>query len=447
MVRKIIVAVLGLILRIFFRRIEVQGQERVPTDGALLFLVNHPNGLVDPLFLFTLVPRRVSFLAKSTLFKMPVVGYFVRKVDSIPVYRKQDAGADTSKNRETFDKSRALLRSGGTIAICPEGVSHSEDKLLPLKSGAARIALGAVSEPGQPLALQIVPCGLYYTAKKKFRSSALLYFGQPFAVEPVTLDENNEPPRDAVAALNRRIETELREVVFNAENADAVTTVDRAERVFSSHLPEEERSLARRLELRQRFVDGYAVLRAKAPDRLEALVSRINQYEHELTQAGLDPDELSTPSSAGSVALHGAWRVFVFLVLLPFAVVGAVLHYPTYVLVRFLATKFSHSYDDIVSTVKIIAAALLFPLTWLVWAGLALYLTDWWWALGVLLLTPFCGYLAVRFFEELDRFLGSVRALLFFITRKQFFKRLLVERRKIREEIFALAEEAAEAKG
>lgn len=444
MVRKIIVAVLGLILRTFFRRIEVQGQERVPTNGALLFLVNHPNGLVDPLFLFTLVPRRVSFLAKSTLFKMPVVGYFVRKVDSIPVYRKQDAGVDTSKNQETFNQARALLRSGGTIAICPEGVSHSEDKLLPLKSGAARIALGAVSG-GQPLALQIVPCGLYYTAKKKFRSSALLYFGEPFAVEPVTLDENGEPPRDAVAALNKRIETELREVVFNAENADAVTTVDRAERVFSSYLPEEEQSLVRRFELRQRFVDGYAVLRAKAPDRLAALVSRINQYEHELNQAGLDPDELSTPSGAGSVALHGAWRALVFLVLLPFAIVGAVLHYPTYVLVRFLATKFSHSYDDIVSTVKIIAAALLFPLTWLVWAGVAFYLTNWRWAVGVLLLTPFCGYLAVRFFEELDRFLGSVRALLFFITRKQFFKRLLVERRKIREEIFALAEEATEA--
>lgn len=447
MVRKIIESVLSLILRIFFRRIEVQGLERVTTDGALLFLVNHPNGLVDPLFLFALVPRPVSFLAKSTLFKMPVVGYFVRSVDAIPVYRKQDSGVDTSKNQETFDRARALLRSGGTIAICPEGVSHSEDKLLPIKSGAARIALGAVSAGGPPLSLQIVPCGLYYTAKKKFRSSALLYFGSPFPVEPVTLDENGEPPRDAVGALNKRIESELREVVFNAETADAVSTADRAERVFSSHLPEEEQSLVRRFELRQRFVDGYAVLRAKAPDRLAALVSRISQYEHELTQVGLDPDQLSTPSGAGAIALQGAWRVLLFLILLPLAIAGAVLHYPAYVLVRFLAVKFSHSYDDIVSTVKIIAAALLFPLTWLLWAGVAFYLLGWKWAVGVLVLLPFCGYLAVRFFEELDRFLGSVRALLFFITRKRFFKRLLVERRKIREEIFALAEEAQEANG
>lgn len=445
MVRKIIVAVLGLILRIFFRRIEVQGLERVPADGPLLFLVNHPNGLVDPLFLFTLVPRRVSFLAKSTLFNMPVVSYFVRKVDAIPVYRKQDAGVDTAKNRETFDKSRALLRAGGTIAICPEGVSHNEPRLLPIKSGAARIALGAVSSGERPLALQIMPCGLYYTAKKKFRSSALLYFGTPFPVERVQLDENDEPPRDAVAALNQKIEAELREVVFNAENAEALSTVERAERVFSSQLPDEDQSLVRKFELRQRFVEGYAFHRAKSPERLAALVSRINQYELELEQAGIDPDELTAPSTAGSLAFHGAWRSIVFLALLPLAISGAILHYPTYLIVRYLATKFSYSYDDVVSTVKIIAAALLFPLTWVIWAGVTYYFLGWRWALGVLVLTPFGGYLAVRFFEELDRFLGSARALLFFTTRKRFFKRLLVERRKIREEIFALGKEAADA--
>jgi 1-acyl-sn-glycerol-3-phosphate acyltransferase len=445
MIRRILVALLNLILRVFFRRIEVQGLERVPEDGAVLFLVNHPNGLVDPLFLFTLVPRRVSFLAKSTLFKMPVVGYLVRAVDSIPVYRKQDEGADTSKNRETFDIARKILRSGGTIGICPEGVSHSEPRLLPIKSGAARIALGAVSMPGQPIDLQIMPCGLYYTAKKSFRSSALLYFGEPFAVEPVTLDEHGEPPREAVTALNHRIEKELREVVLNAENADAMQTVDRAERIFSSYLPDEDRSLARKFEIRQRFIDGYAILRARAPERLAALVSRIDQYEHELSQVGLDPDELSVPSGARSAAFYGTWRVLVFLALLPLAVTGVVLHYPTFVLVRYLATKFSYDYDDVVSTVKIIAAALFFPLTWIVWSGLTFYFFGWKAALGVLVITPLCGYFAVLFFEELDRFLGSVRALLFFITRKQFFKRLLVERRMIREEIFALAEEAAEA--
>src|SRR5205085_6954961 len=145
LLRRVVTAVLRFALRVFFRRIEVVGAEHVPRRGGCLFVLNHPNGLVDPAFLLCFAPRRVSFLAKSPLFRMPVIGFLVRALDSIPVYRRQDEGADTSRNRETFGRSAALLRRGGTLAICPEGASHSEPYLLPLKTGAARIALGAAS--------------------------------------------------------------------------------------------------------------------------------------------------------------------------------------------------------------------------------------------------------------------------------------------------------------
>jgi 1-acyl-sn-glycerol-3-phosphate acyltransferase len=229
--RRIIIVLLGLALRIFFRRIEVAGLERVPRRGATLFVMNHPNALVDPVFLLCLAPRRVSFLAKSTLFKMPVLGYFVRAMEAIPVYRRQDEGEDTSKNRETFLRAHALLARGGTIGICPEGVSHNEASLRPLKSGAARIALGAASEASDALEVRIVPAGLYYTAKTTFRSSALLYFGEPLVVEPVEADADGEPPREAVRLLNQRIEQALRDVTLNAEHHEALTTIARAERI------------------------------------------------------------------------------------------------------------------------------------------------------------------------------------------------------------------------
>ena len=135
MLRRVIKVVLLFALRVFFRRVEVVGRERVPRAGACLFVLNHPNALVDPVFLLCFAPRRVSFLAKSPLFRMPVVGTLIRALDSIPVYRKQDETGDTAAlNRKTFGRAAALLRRGGTIAICPEGASHSEPYLLPLKS-------------------------------------------------------------------------------------------------------------------------------------------------------------------------------------------------------------------------------------------------------------------------------------------------------------------------
>ena len=66
--RRAITAFFRFCLRIFFRRIELLGMERVPSSRAVVFAVNHPNGLVDPLFLLCFAPARVSFLAKAPLF-------------------------------------------------------------------------------------------------------------------------------------------------------------------------------------------------------------------------------------------------------------------------------------------------------------------------------------------------------------------------------------------
>ena len=200
MFRRIIVAVLKLALRIYFRRIEVVGVDNIPRDTAVIFVLNHPNALVDPVFLLCLAPRRVSFVAKAPLFRIPVIGYFVRALDALPAYRRQDQGEDVARNLETFAAARRLLAGGGTIGICPEGVSHNEPRLKPLKTGVARMALGAVSS-GESIDLRIVPVGLYYTEKTTFRSSALLYFGEPLPIEPVPLNADGTPPRPAVTSI------------------------------------------------------------------------------------------------------------------------------------------------------------------------------------------------------------------------------------------------------
>ena len=117
--RQIIHAVISIALRLFFRRIEVVNVERVPRDGALLFVLNHPNGLVDPALVFVSLPRRVSFLAKSTLFDNPIGAFVLRTFEILPVYRRIDAGAKTESNAVTFDNCFELLRRGRCIASTP----------------------------------------------------------------------------------------------------------------------------------------------------------------------------------------------------------------------------------------------------------------------------------------------------------------------------------------
>src|ERR1044072_6707638 len=294
MIRRVIVALLRFALRIYFRRIEVTGVEHVPLDNPVIFVLNHPNALVDPVFLLCLAPRQVSFLAKAPLFRMPVIGYLVKELDSLPVYRRQDEGEDVTKNQETFIAARKLLARGGTIGICPEGVSHDEPGLRPIKTGAARISLAAVST-GEVSNLKIVPAGLYYTSKTSFRSDALLYFGDPIEVEPVTLEPDGTPPREAVRRLSDRIEKALREVILDAHHEEELQMTARAERIFSS-APRDD-SLKNELRLQQRFIKAYSVVQDRQPERLRRLELRMIRFEEELHQAGVDPNELSPPRS------------------------------------------------------------------------------------------------------------------------------------------------------
>src|SRR5687767_7971920 len=447
MFRRTLCAVLRLALRIYFRRVEIVGVENVPADKPVIFVLNHPNALVDPAFLLCLAPRRVSFLAKAPLFRMPVIGSLVRALDSLPAYRQQDAGEDVTRNRETFEAAWKLLARGGTIGICPEGVSHNEPRLKPLKTGAARIALGAAST-GQ-LDVKIVPVGLYYTEKTTFRSSALLRFGEPIDVEPVELQPDGAPPREAVHALRKQIEEALRDVILHAEHDEALALVDRVEQIFSAdELSEhdEEQSLARSLQVRQSLLEGYGILRTHSPKRIAAIDVRVNRLHSELQQAGMDPFDLSLPASASHTITWLSAQLAISLLLAPFAIVGALLHYPAYRLAGYLARTLSRGEQDVVSTFKIVAALLFFPLTWIVtafviWVYLGLFA-----ALGALVMIPVCGYVAIRFAEELDRLTGGFQALMLFLLRRRWFLRLIAQRAAIRKEILALRDETIPTK-
>jgi glycerol-3-phosphate O-acyltransferase / dihydroxyacetone phosphate acyltransferase len=445
MIRRVIVAVVGLALRIYFRRIEVTGVEHVPLNTPVIFVLNHPNALVDPVFLFCLAPRPISFLAKAPLFRMPIIGYLVKALDSLPVYRRQDEGEDVTKNQETFIAARKLLARGGTIGICPEGVSHDAPGLKPIKTGAARISLAAVAT-GEVSELKIVPAGLYYTSKTRFRSDALLYFGNPIDVEPVQLEPDGTPPREQVRQLSSKIEKALREVILDAQHEEELQTTARAERIFSSASKDgEPDSLKDELRLQQRFIKAYPILQSLHPERLRQLELRMLRFEAELNQAGVDTDELSPPASTKRVVTAILRRSLLFLLMLGPALIGTITHYPAYKLGGFLATRLSRDSDDVISTIKIASALLLFPLTWIVLTILGYVFFGWLVALPALVVIPFCGYAAIIFYEELDKSIAGIRVLTFFLVERRFFVRLLAERNAIRDEIIALGKETPAA--
>ena len=139
-----------LLMRVFYDEIEIDGREKIPT-GKVIFVANHPNGLLDPVILMMMVNYKVRFLAMSKLFAMPVISWACRKFEALPIYRAKDAGAKggpkdaedaAARNEGVFAEARQYLSSGGAIALFPEGATHSDPSLWPLRTGAARLAFG-----------------------------------------------------------------------------------------------------------------------------------------------------------------------------------------------------------------------------------------------------------------------------------------------------------------
>ena len=432
MIRAAATALSRLVLRVFYRRIEAAGLGKVPASGPTILVLNHPNGQMDPLLLLCLSPRPVSFLAKSPLFTMPFVSLFVKAFDSIPVYRPQDADADVRRNHETFARARDLLRRGGVLALFPEGVSHDEPRLMPLKSGAARIALGAASEGP----VTVVPAGLTYEARDVFRSGALLQVAEPFAVETIPLDEKGEPPRTAVKALTERLRIALEGATLQA---DDTATLDLAAFAESLLPPgEEEETLEARVAARRLLLERGALLRERAPDRLASFVARLDRFRGVLRAAGLDPGGLDAASARAELAASALAALVVALFLAPPALLGLLAHAPAYRLVGPLATRLSRGDTDVVATIKVLGAFLFFPLTWIAFgtaAGLA-----WGLPLGLLVggALPLLGYLALLLLERWEAARAALRALGLSLFGRRAFARLALERDALLAEMRAL---------
>ncbi|WAS98510.1 lysophospholipid acyltransferase family protein [Nannocystis punicea] len=439
MLRRVVEQIFGVALRIFFRRIELDGLSRVPSEGPVMFVLNHPNALIDPAFLLCLSPRPVSFLAKAPLFKTPVLGAIVRAFDSIPVYRRQDEGGARVDNQDTFRHARELLLRGRAVAIFPEGTSHSDPDLKPMKTGAARIALGTGLED-----LTIIPAGLFYTAKARFRSDALVYFGAPLSVPYAPLDARGEPPPGAVAALTRDIDVALRAVTLHGDDHEILALVERTSEIFAA-ASEEAWSVAEAFELRQKLLTGHARLRARDPARLDALVARVLRYERDLAELGLGPDHLAPHNITFAASLRYALRsLFALGIVFPLALAGTAIHYLAYRISGMVAARVAGQFEDMLATGKLLAAMTFFPLTWLV-VGLG---AGYAWGLKAglvagLLFAPIAGWAALHFWERFATVRAAAHGLGLFLVRRNLLAHLSDERRAIRAEILALADVVA----
>ena len=160
------------------KKIIVHGKENIPKKGAVLFMVNHPNGLIDPLLVTTNNPRTNYFLTRAASFKKPLVRWFLNSLNLIPIYRIRDGVSQLNKNKVVFERCFNLLDNKKALMIFPEG-SHDERRTVrSLSKGFSRIVFGAI-ERNPKLQIQIIPVGITYQDSSSYPFKVSLNYGTP----------------------------------------------------------------------------------------------------------------------------------------------------------------------------------------------------------------------------------------------------------------------------
>ncbi|MEP1201610.1 lysophospholipid acyltransferase family protein [Tateyamaria sp.] len=408
-----------LVLQAYYRQIEVTGSNHLPESGPVIVVANHFNSLVDGVFITSFLPRMPRFLAASTIWDFTPIRPLLNAAGVVPLFRAQDGRKVKGSMPATFTKAAELLRSGGVLAVFPEGKSHNEPSLLPLKSGTARIALEADSDTDL-LSVQIVPVALTFEAKNRFRSRTLVEIGSPIAArrDQIEAYRSQDPAVRAAAVkqLTSQISECLQALAPRHETWEEARLIGRAAEIIGQPDPidAQHNDWATLNTTRRDLSRGYAIVRETHPEQTAALRQDLAEYDNLLRATALRDGQVANTPSAGAGPF--IFKTLVrFLLGLPIVCIGLLLNWPPY---RTLLAL-SHWRDlDKRSTWSIFAGFFLFPIFWTIAAIVSGYVgsTIWgaaaFWIIAgtVLIAGPVSGKAMLGYLDLYSETVAEARA-------------------------------------
>ncbi len=439
-------ALIRLLLWLFYRRIEVVGRERIPETGGVIVAANHHNSLVDAMLIIATLPRAITVLANAPLFRHPLIGPPLRMLGAVPVHRRAEAGDDPRKNEEMFAAAIEALRAGGVILIFPEGRTQPLPILLPLRTGAARLALGAERAGGGASRVTLLPVGMVFHDPGTFRSASVqITIGRPVGTADLVA-AHRDRAEEAVRAITARLTESITARIVEAQDQyslDLLTVLERAWWEEASRRGEPEpapgTATEQALAWKQQVMRAGRYLAPREPHRVAELRHRIELYRGHLDEVGITSDQLGQPYTVRLVVSYVVTNALWLALGLPLACWGIASHAAPYWLTGQIARWLGRSAEE-EATDKMAVGLVIYPLLWgvegwLIWrvAGRGALLVF------LLLLVP-SGLLALAWRERLGRVVRQARAFLSFLADRALHRRLLEERRALVAELHELAD-------
>ncbi|WFD32517.1 hypothetical protein MSPP1_003565 [Malassezia sp. CBS 17886] len=360
--------------------------------------------------------------------------------------------------REMYGSVYECLSGGGCLGIFPEGGSHDRTDLLPLKAGVVLMALGAMANDPR-LDVNIVPVGLSYFHPHKFRSRAVVEFGEPIKVPKhlvAQFTDGGAGKRKATSEMLDIVHDGLKSVTVRAPDYETLMVIQAVRRLIKA--PGQHVSLGDTVEMNRKFIVGY--LKFRDHPRVVGLRDAVLRYNAHLRQVGIRDHQVDR---ARRSVLRTLALLLYRLGLLTFwsgcALPGFLLNVPIIILAkRVSAVKAKEALAasqvkvygrDVLATWKVLVSLVAMPILYLAYAAAATVLARRrGWKLRHQLLMPlYClvglpavSWGALRFGEVGVDVYKSLPPLFVSLLpgRRKVLDRLQTERRELAKELHSI---------
>ncbi len=289
MLYQMLLVIFQFALKQYFKHINVYFEESLPADRPVLFVANHQSAFMDAIVVGTQIDRQLNFVSRGESFDKAWKRWILSKFNMHPIYRKEFTPDLTKKNPEAIQSFQNLLVNGKSILIFPEGISQTSPRLSEIKTGAARIALGAAHMGDQaPL---LVPIGINYTNPHQFRSEVTVNFGTPIDVS-MYQKAFAENERATVQALTDEVTNELERLTLDIPEIELEYVVNSVKSIYEEELLKEDficqKDQRRVFNVRKELIAAAQYFNFYAPFRLKHLTLHVEHYRKMLLNYGVE---------------------------------------------------------------------------------------------------------------------------------------------------------------
>jgi len=428
---------------IFFRSITVRNKELIPAKGPLLILANHPSTFMDPIVIATLINRKVYFLAKGELFKSKFTRWLLPKFNMIPVYRKQDNPDLMNKNEDTFNKCFEHLEKGGAILMFPEGISITERKLKPIKTGAARIALGAEAKNNFELGVQITNIGLNYENPHRFNRDLFVNINKPIDCKNYEQEYKSDGIK-AVQLLTNEITLQLEKIVIDIEDKKTDELVASIETLYKNAIrqtAENKEDKSSDFLITKNIIEVVNYYSVIDPQKVLAMKNRLNNYFKALDELGIDDNGISKSLKKQSFLGSNFQSVLFIISGFPIYVYGIVNNFLAFEIPGFIARKTTKTIE-FRGAIGMVGGVFTFSLFYtLQIAAVWKYSHSEWITLTYGLSLPLTGLFAYWYYYSVIEIKNKWLLMMTFYKKSVFVANLISERESILKEFNMVRDE------